>query len=57
MWCFAVQILRLYANEVRYQNLTWYSASGSLKAERRLEDILLRVYLQKASVRMEALDD
>ena len=52
-----VQILRLYANEVRYQNLTWYSASGFLKTERRLEDRFLRVYLQKASVGMEALDD
>ena len=52
-----VQILRLYANEVRDQNLTWYSASGFLKLERRLEDRFLRVYLQKASVGMEALDD
>ena len=57
MWDRVVQILRLYAIEVRDQNLTWYSASGFLKTERRLEDRFLRVYLQKASVRMEALDD
>ena len=57
LWHCGLQILRLYANEVRYQNLTWYSASGFLKLERRLEDRFLRVYLQKASVGMEALDD
>ena len=54
---YGVQSLRLYANEFRDQNLTWYYASIFLKTERRLEDRFSRVYLQKASVRMEALND